>query len=433
MAEIILSNNYFKYAGKFYLQSQGTAMGSAFAPSYACLTMGLWEEKFIYNSQNNAFLHKIALWRRYIDDVLLVWTGTKDELNAFLTYANSTTNYLSFTMEHDTNKIDFLDLTIFKGEDGKLETTIYRKPLSRNTLLKADSNHSKRLISNIPIGQFLRLRRNCSSTLDFSKKAADLTKRFTERGYAKADLDSAYNRALNTDREALLKKKPKKPPSNRLCFSTEYTPAAGMIRNIITKHWHVLQSDPTMSNICSDPPLFCFRRSRSLRDRLVHSDLTPPSPSWLPSPPQGFHKCGNCSQCSNSTNAKDFTHPRTGKRFKIKSFINCNSTHVVYLLKCPCGMAYIGQTKRPLKIRIGEHKTAIRTGNLEYAMARHYKQANHGSPASLRFWGIEKVSSSARGGDIIKKLLRREAYWIYTLNTLEPSGLNEELSLSSYL
>ena len=143
--------------------------------------------------------------------------------------------------------------------------------------------------------------------------------------------------------------------------------------------------------MCSDPPLFCFRRGRSLRDRLVHSDQTPPPSSWLPSPPQGFYKCGNCSQCSNSTNAKYFTHPRTGKRFKVKSFINCNSTHVVYLLKCPCGLAYIGQTKQPLKILIGEHKTAIRTGNLEYAMARHYIQANHGSPASLRFWGIEKI------------------------------------------
>ena len=106
---------------------------------------------------------------------------------------------------------------------------------------------------------------------------------------------------------------------------------------------------------------------------------------------------------------------------------------MVYLLKCPCGLAYIGQTKRPLKIRIGEHKTAIRTGNLEYAMARHYIQANHGSPASLRFWGLEKISPPPQGGDIIKKVLCREAHWIHTLNTLEPAGLNEELNLSCFL
>ena len=103
------------------------------------------------------------------------------------------------------------------------------------------------------------------------------------------------------------------------------------------------------------------------------------------------------------------------------------------MLKCPCGLAYIGQTKRKLKLRIGEHKTAIRTQNPEYAMARHYKEANHGSPASLKFWGIEKIEAPPRGGDIIKKLLCREARWINALDTLEPNGLNEELNLSCYL
>ena len=155
--------------------------------------------------------------------------------------------------------------------------------------------------------------------------------------------------------------------------------------------------------------------------------------TWLSAPPQGFYKCGNCAQCSNSSNSKHFTHPHSGKRYKISSFINCNSTHVIYMLRCMCGLSYIGQTKRQLKIRIGEHKTAIRTQNMEYAMARHFKEANHGSPASLKFWGIEKITAPPRGGDIINKLLRRESFWIHTLNTLEPNGLNEELSLSCFL
>lgn len=46
--------------------------------------------------------------------------------------------------------------------------------------------------------------------------------------------------------------------------------------------------------------------------------------------------------------------------------------------------------------------------------AKHYAQANHGSPSSLRFYGIEKVTMSKRGGDILKKLSQREMFWIYT-------------------
>lgn len=435
LVEIILSNNFFKYSGKYFLQLQGTAMGSAFAPSYACLVMGLWEEKFI-NTNLNPFYSKIALWKRYIDDAVMIWKGDVKDLNNFLEYVNSSTNYLSFTMEHDAHSLNFLDLTILKDVNNTLQTTVYRKPLSRNTLLQADSNHPPHLIRNIPTGQFLRVRRNCSSTQDFMSKASQLSQRFLERGYAQDTVDTAWDKALNIDRPSLLTKTPRPTRTSkpRLCFSTRYSPTAGKIKHVIKKHWRILQSDPSLKEICAEPPRFTFKRARNIRDRLVHSDMKVSNPTtWLSNPPIGFYKCGHCAQCSNSTNAKHFSHPMTGKSFSINSFINCNSTHVIYLLKCPCGLVYIGQTKRQLKIRISEHKTAIRTKNATYAMARHYMEANHGSPASLKFWGIEKISLPPRGGDIVNKLLCREAYWIYTLNTLEPNGLNEELNLSCFL
>ena len=49
------------------------------------------------------------------------------------------------------------------------------------------------------------------------------------------------------------------------------------------------------------------------------------------------------------------------------------------------------------------------------------------------FFGVEKVRPNPRGGNLIKQLLRREAFWIYELNTIEPYGLNETQDLSSFL
>lgn len=42
----------------------------------------------------------------------------------------------------------------------------------------------------------------------------------------------------------------------------------------------------------------------------------------------------------------------------IKGFFTCNT--VVYLLKGPCGMIYIGQTSRSIKMRFTEHKLNIK-------------------------------------------------------------------------
>lgn len=41
---------------------------------------------------------------------------------------------------------------------------------------------------------------------------------------------------------------------------------------------------------------------------------------------------------------------------------------------------YVGETKRPLKVRIAEHKPAVHTKkNFDYAIAHHYERAKHAS------------------------------------------------------
>ncbi len=101
------------------------------------------------------------------------------------------------------------------------------------------------------------------------------------------------------------------------------------------------------------------------------------------------------------------------------------------MLKCLCGLVYVGQTKRALRTCVSEQ--IIRTKSMDYAMARHYAQANHGSAATLKFWRMDKVSPASRGGDIINSLLHEEVLWIHTLYTVEPRGIHEELNLSCFL
>ena len=51
---------------------------------------------------------------------------------------------------------------------------------------------------------------------------------------------------------------------------------------------------------------------------------------------------------------------------------------VVYKIKCDCGDAYIGKTKRTLNTRIKEHKAACRYAHMEKsAVAEHAWQDGH--------------------------------------------------------
>lgn len=67
--EFMLNHN-FQFLGTSYQQLRGTSMGAPWAPAYACLHLGLWEEEIIY-----VYLRHSLLWIRYINDVLMLWGG----------------------------------------------------------------------------------------------------------------------------------------------------------------------------------------------------------------------------------------------------------------------------------------------------------------------------------------------------------------------
>lgn len=89
--------------------------------------------------------------------------------------------------------------------------------------------------------------------------------------------------------------------------------------------------------------------------------------------------------------------------------------------------------KGRLQDRLAEHKCAIRVGNEDYPMARHYKSLHHGNPASLQAMGIDHVLASIRKRDCLKQLNQRESFGIYKLQATKYHGLNEDMDFSPFL
>ena len=81
---------------------------------------------------------------------------------------------------------------------------------------------------------------------------------------------------------------------------------------------------------------------------------------------------------------------------------------------------------------MSEHKSSIRRNDREYPVAVHFNDCKH-DISTFRFIGIELVKLPTRGGNHDALLKQREAYWIHTLQTLHPKGLNDELLLNVML
>lgn len=129
---------------------------------------------------------------------------TPEALHAFIQIMNQNKFNLYFTMTFNDTSITFLDLSIRKSMDGPPSSGLFRKETAGNTILHASSSHPKPLVLSIPYEQYLRLRRNCSTDIEFVCEANKLRERLIDRGYSSTCLKKAFRRARGQLRHNIL-------------------------------------------------------------------------------------------------------------------------------------------------------------------------------------------------------------------------------------
>ena len=135
----MLKNNVFQFDNLTFTQLCGIAMGTKLASALASIYIGNLEESFL-DSQSK----KLILWRRYIDDVFMIWPHSPEELQTFLTSLNKVQENIKFTADIASQSCNFLDLTIYKSptflSTGILSTKIYYKPTNSIAFALGSSN-----------------------------------------------------------------------------------------------------------------------------------------------------------------------------------------------------------------------------------------------------------------------------------------------------
>ncbi|OCT80198.1 hypothetical protein XELAEV_18027009mg [Xenopus laevis] len=254
--KFVLHHNVFLFDGLYYLQRQRVAMGAKCVPSYANLYLGEWECRLFSADEYEMYLCHILRW--YIDGIMLIWQGSEKLLKEF-----------------DNLRLEFLDIEIKKDSQGMC-------------------------IEGIPIGQYLRLRRICSSEKDFNKKVYKLYQGFKARGYKTRSLHKAYQwvSAQNSDTLFYRSNRSKIPNQrakgqNQTRFIMTYSNNDKDIRSIIYKHWDILSKDLTLGRLVTSHPRFTFKKNTRIGDMLTQSHFQKHSKTACCKTPAIFR----CEQC----------------------------------------------------------------------------------------------------------------------------------------
>ena len=135
LLNFVFRSTYFKYNGFLYEQQEGAPMGSPVSVVIANLYMEAFEKRAIATASV-----KPRIWRRYVDDTFTIIKH--NEVDYFLDHLNQQHTSIRFTMETENdNKIAFLDPLVTREPDGRLHTTVYRKPTHTDQYLAYDSHH----------------------------------------------------------------------------------------------------------------------------------------------------------------------------------------------------------------------------------------------------------------------------------------------------
>ena len=290
-------------------------MGSPLSPLLAEIFMSKFEEEFLKSD----FAVNIFFWFRYVDDILVCFTGSDSQLTAVLDHLNSIHNKINFTIEkEENNSINFLDLKILK-ENNSLKFDIFRKPTFTDVTIPKTSVHP---MSHKLAAYGSMVHRAFFTPLDQGRRERELdTIRSiaVNNGFSKADI----NRIIRKKQKNIIRSKvypSTNQKDNKFLGLTFFGPISNKIANVLRKGVN---------------KIVAFRTDRKLS--------------------QVF--------------------------FNAKHKIDKRKKSGVYRLTCEeCNACYIGQTGRNFDIRYKEHHTSFRLNKRTSNFSNHFLDSGHSFP-----------------------------------------------------
>ena len=316
--DLCLKSNFFEFNDKIYQQTGGVGTGIKLAPTYACLGMGKYES--IAFNTDFELLDRILLWKRFIDDVLMLFEGSKEECEKLVDRLNSLRpGVVKFKFEYSTEMVEFLDLKIF-FENERLETDLYIKPSNLQLYLYFLSNHPEPCKQGVVYGQALRIIERCSKIEDRDHHLENLKTKLLDRNYPDKLIKEKFAQAKKKTRKEIINQNRKKGKGEdkkvRLIFTHMWLREA---KKCLVKNEKAKEMGGNIQ--------ICYSQPKNLKRIVTQKKVTK-----MHDEQPGCFKCGRCRvSCPILKEGGQFTSSNTHRTYPIRQRLDCDCSFVAYL------------------------------------------------------------------------------------------------------
>ena len=193
----------------------------------------------------------------------MTWNGTAEEPILFINDLNNKHKAIKCDYKKFTEQIEFVDTMVYKDQQHKIQTTIFRKPIDQQTYLHAQWNHPKSFKDSIPYSQSLHINTIGPTTSEFNKNCQIITERFKERGYPENLINQQVDKVKNIKKKQILLTN-KKAVQNHIPVPMTYKRYLVNISKNTTKNWNILQVSPTLQKVVYKKSMITYKRNKNL-------------------------------------------------------------------------------------------------------------------------------------------------------------------------
>ena len=206
----------------------------------------------------------------------------------------------------------------------------------------------------------------------------------------------------------------------RPIFAIKYDPRLPSISPIVNKHWRaMICQDEYLKEVFKQPPLIAYKRQKNIKDNIIRAKVAMPQDRPIRKNP-GMKKCGKwCTACPYVKEGKTIKID-SKKKWNINKNVNCETANIVYIIECQkCNMRYVGESKRPLKYRLADHRGYVNRDYINTATGAHFHLPGH----NLSHLQISIIEKQKNESDSYRK--EREKYFINMFNSYY-KGMNKQ-------
>jgi hypothetical protein len=408
---IILKNNYFQFDEITYHQIRGTAMGTRMAPTYATLVLGYIEETVLYPKIEQVFGKENLLifqrfYKRFIDDCFFIKNKCFGNINDLSIIFNNLHQNLKFTIEESDSQINFLDVLIKK--DGiNITTDIFYKPTDSHLYLHFHSCHPSHVKRSIPYNMMFRIARIVSEESIKNVRFEEMKKFLLNQKYPISLIDDSIKKVKSV--QSGINKSRIKDTSDNIAFVSTYNPNNKPIDADIKSLFENLKLQEETKAIFENKKLIISKR----QDKSIKKMLTKAQFSDDKINIQAEVRQCNDKRCKTCQHLIEGSTIQIGSNIiKINKNMACNSTNLIYFLKCNgCSNAfYIRETGDTLRHRTTVHRQQINTAYLRNLnVSKHIWECAKNKIIKFQIMPIFKMTGGVtarrlKENDLIKKL-----------------------------